>query len=124
MPFSDGVATPDEIKDFCNQVREAGGADILDELLPGVRMLSHSCLIAKNLNFDCEVDGSTRHGWHMSMQDYSLAEKIADALDLELVTETLEEKAIIKLPKAIGLAAHEFDNNDSRFSEFVVALGE
>lgn len=50
------VATEDELLAFANAIREAGGADPLDALLPSVPSNTKKCLIANALNFGCEVE--------------------------------------------------------------------
>lgn len=52
----DEVADNEELLNFANQVREAGGAGILDALIPSYPQESEACLIAKALNFDCSIN--------------------------------------------------------------------
>ena len=51
------VATQEELLEFCNKFRQAGGGDPITALLPGVQMDAEACLIASNMNFNCFVDG-------------------------------------------------------------------
>jgi hypothetical protein len=51
------VATEDELLEFCNSVREAGGADPIGALFPSDPDEPESCLIARALNFSCAVNG-------------------------------------------------------------------
>ena len=48
-------ASFDELLAFANQVRELGGGESLNALMPAVPMDMKQCLIAKNLNFRCQV---------------------------------------------------------------------
>lgn len=94
------AASIDEVLDFCNKVREAGGGKPLNALLPGVPTDSQSCLIAKNLNFECEVGGldgepitdadaqkveDSEDLWCMSLEDKEVRDRIAIALNLETI---------------------------------------
>lgn len=124
-------ATLDELLEFCNKVREAGGGDVLNELLPGVPYLDNACLIARNLNFSCRVSGGFMRNiswraqyddhemkWFMFVSDSEVRRKIADALDLP-IDETLSRMPGILLPKEIGRAAAAFDSyHDISTSEF------
>lgn len=128
MPFDDGAATPEEIREFCNRVRVAGGADVLDALLPSIPDDPESCLIARNLNFHCEVNGDNNNyasasgtKWHMTiMENRPLAERIANELDLPV--EHYSGDSDISLPRSIGLAAEKFDARDERYDEFVQTI--
>lgn len=51
------IATETELIEFCNKVREAGGADPISALFPSTPDEPESCLIARALNFSCEVNG-------------------------------------------------------------------
>jgi hypothetical protein len=81
-------ATLQETLDFANKVREAGGADALDALMPSSPQEPGACLIAK----------------------------IADALSLKVkvVHDDLfyaqRNRAKILLPVEIGQVAQDFDN--------------
>lgn len=59
IKFSDDiirpVATADELMAFCNKVREAGGANVIDAFFPAYPEDAGACLIAQSLNFDCVV---------------------------------------------------------------------
>lgn len=77
-------ASLEELLTFANKVRAAGGGNPLDALMPAVPQNTHTCLIAKNLNFNCEVradvemDNECR--WVMSVPDRELAHRIATAI--------------------------------------------
>lgn len=85
-------ASLEELKDFCNKVREAGGAELLDELLPALPTDATACLIAKALNFDSTVGGATsdhkdpsgRPLWAMTPPTEEIAKRISEALGLPL----------------------------------------
>jgi len=53
--FETDVATAEELLTFANVIRKAGGADVLDALLPSVPSSANQCLIANALNFGCSV---------------------------------------------------------------------
>lgn len=140
------AASNDEILEFCNKVREAGGGKPLDALLPGIPEDSQSCLIANNLNFECTVGGPAGEavtpedqrilnraaayaGWFMSVSDKEVRDKIAESLGLEKVDthEPYEEGDdmwySVLLPKKIGNVAANFDQaNEEFFSEYEAAL--
>jgi hypothetical protein len=112
LRHSDGpvpVNTPAEILEICNRVREAGGGELLEALMPGHTLSQDSCLIARNLNFSCRVI-NTMNGWVMAVPvcDQDLAERIAGALGSEQFAKTFFGYAIV-LPEALGNAAAAFD---------------
>lgn len=124
-------ASLDELKEFANKVRAAGGGNPLDALMPSVPEDGSQCLIAKNLNFNCAVygldsdteersDGGSH--WHMVVESKDLRDQIADTLGLAKVDheeylgwdaktkeEKYEMKYGIRLPEEIGEVAAEFD---------------
>lgn len=51
------VATEKELLDFANAIRKAGGANVIEALLPSEKGNSEACLIANALNFSCTVGG-------------------------------------------------------------------
>lgn len=115
-------ASLEELKKFANAVREAGGGNPLDALMPSVPADPGKCLIAKNLNFNCIVD--TEHGegpdgeqWGMTIDDPKVSRSIAAKLNLNLIEEYSygsedEEPSIagVFLPQEIGQVADTFDN--------------
>jgi hypothetical protein len=111
-------ATLDELLDFANKVREAGGGNPLTALIPAVPEDSSQCLIAKNLNFNCRVDSMGASNefdktqlWGMYLEDEGTRDAIADALDLstfEQPSDNGEEYGVV-LPKRIGQVANDFD---------------
>lgn len=130
------AASNDEILEFCNKVREAGGGKPLDALLPGVPEDAHSCLIANNLNFQCRVGGLEGRGvtdedqalirrvegeggrWWMTLENEEVRDRIAEALDLEKVdTGYYWENPYysVLLPKKIGNVAWNFDQANQDF---------
>lgn len=140
-------ATKEELLDFVNQIREAGGADILDALLPGVPMQSYSCLIARGLNFKCSVGGDkssyrniphpddpqNSYMWYMSIcGSHSETKRIGDAICNKLnlngvyrefsadVSEyIIVSEYMIELPLHIGNAAYAFDRRHPEFSDLI-----
>lgn len=109
-------ATEEELLEFANKVRKAGGANALDALMPSDVGIPESCLIANALNFDCRVEGvedcqDGSHLWGMfpDVPDglvWELARKLAEETGCRL---TPAEDGII-LPARIGNAADAFDN--------------
>ena len=124
------AASVEEVLDFCNKVRKAGGAKPLNALLPGVPSDPDACLIAQNLNFECMVmgpnTGATREDrrkvkaaggkekiWCMFIRDEKVRDKIAAALDLVAVNfdegDGFEPPFAVILPQKIGNVAENFD---------------
>lgn len=125
-------ATEQELLDFANKIREAGGADVLEALMPSKPGDAEACLIANALNFGCSVrpvrghlptyeDGSSP--WVMEIGgDEDKLRELGEALDLPIVTITrsrfnystyLDEYYdvdVLALPKHIGNAAEAFDS--------------
>lgn len=110
------VATEAELLEFVNRARAAGGANVLEALLPSVPSDPEFCLIANGLNFGCRVD-SVNDDWAMILPRMPLerAQAIADALGCELDTDSVEWE--IRLPEHIGNAAEAFDRGVA-FQEF------
>lgn len=124
--FYSQVATERELLSFCSEVREAGGGNPLEALLPGTPNHPSTCLIARNLNFTCSVrpivDPVTRVSltnhhkesiWGMLIDDADTIAKIAVALDLKITPsfdhDTSRVRLALVLPDAIGNAAAAFD---------------
>lgn len=124
-------ATLDELLDFANKVREAGGGNPIDALMPAVPEDSHQCLIARNLNFNCQVGGEgpadrDDDSWWMTLDSPETRDKIAEALGLESADwdltsweypsdvnqdaiEVHTRKYGVLLPERIAEVAIEFD---------------
>jgi hypothetical protein len=121
------VATEQELLDFVNRARAAGGADILEALLPSKPCEPQQCLIARGLNFSCYVATLSRDRWGMYLprnMSFEQAKRIADGLECELlavngtawaptIAAAIERgddiDLVIKLPIPIGNAADAFD---------------
>jgi hypothetical protein len=104
-------ATLDELKDFANKVRAAGGGNPIDALIPAVPEDQNTCLIAKNLNFNCRVlpEGND---WIMWLEgDEITRDKIAKALRLKAINDNDFGTACygVILPARIGRIAEAFD---------------
>ena len=126
------VATEQELLDFCNRVREAGGANILEELLPSIPGLGRECLIANALNFGCRVwpvrrrpDGLFSE-WQMQLPENitsEQAEAIAEAVGSPVVwpkpDQWGQEPPYVVLPEHIGNAAHAFDERVA-FTDYIL----
>lgn len=129
------VATEEELLEFCNKVREAGGANVLEALLPSEVNMPSACLIANALNFGCSVRGFYKEGdkdnfhpdgdgsylWGMyfprNMTDEAI-EKVAAAVDCR-IDRGWDGERVMVLPKHIGNAAAAFDSGDA-FQEYRV----
>jgi hypothetical protein len=117
-------AGPDEILKFVNKVRDIGQADILDALLPSVPQDSQSCLIARNMNFQCTVspdEGLTRSNLHDEVKDknhYHKGEKvwtvtIPDLLRGEEIVEALDFDEVTTIqPDSDGTIADYWEGTD------------
>lgn len=122
------VATEEELLDFANRVREAGGADILNALLPSVPNDARSCLIARALNFDCIVkpifsSERARHDlpeyqsnhsmcWVMEAEE-DIISKLREALNLPAIRIGPYKNLVLVLPEHIGNAALAFDEEEA-----------
>lgn len=105
-------ATLEEVQEFANAVRAAGGGNPLDALMPAVPQSPSECLIAKNLNFNCSVQPEYKYGnrWTMKVDDSEVASKIAKSLDLEILPAVLGSSVTdIALPERIWRVADMFD---------------
>lgn len=106
-------ASEEEVLEFANSVRKAGGGEALPALLPAKAQDSYSCLIAKALNFHCrieitdEVFVSGDYQWIMRVDSDELARKIANHCHLR--TKRDDDGLTVKLPKRIGNVAAVFD---------------
>lgn len=122
-------ATFEELLEFANEVRRAGGGNPIDALMPAVPADATRCLIAKNLNFNCNVIGADSYSddnlaWAMVVEDSDVRDRIAEALNLPVVRahgdfehygeegqylRTTYVTEGIQLPERIGQVAHDFD---------------
>lgn len=105
------TASLDELKDFANKVREAGGGKPLDALMPAVPSDQYMCLIAKNLNCKCNVTAEGPNGeWIMVLKDKTTRDNIAKALKLKAWDRQCGTAYAVILPERIGRIAEEFDS--------------
>src|SRR5438445_752835 len=104
------MLSPSKLLGRCNEIRRAGGAEELDQLLPGHPSQSNKCLIATNLNFECSINGVSEQatGAIISSRDIRLVEA-AKALNLKTYRESVGEKFIYHLPKELRDSALAFD---------------
>lgn len=109
-------ASENEVLEFANAVRKAGGGNVISALLPAHPGQTDSCLIARALNFSCKIipdedhkfaDGSQR--WLMVVETDELARKIAKKCHLRTKRNDDCRLEII-LPKRIGNVAATFDD--------------
>lgn len=122
------IATEEELLEFANSVRMAGGADIIGALLPSTPRAPGSCLIANALNFSCEVNtsgsvedtfASGAYHWYMFLpanMTTKRAHEIADLVPGVRVRRVhksgerdLPAYLALSLPEHIGNAALAFD---------------
>jgi hypothetical protein len=123
------VATEKELLDFANALRKAGGANVLEALMPSKIGNSERCLIATALNFGCSVDaGGDGYSdgiwkWHMDFPDNMSNERIKEIVSQvpgRLVRSVYdEERYALLLPKHIGNAARAFDEGLA-FTEYAL----
>lgn len=133
-------ASKEELLAYANRIRQAGGADALDALLPAKAGDAKRCLIARALNFGCTVgaltdeeytDGS--YVWYMETPDADTTRRLACAMRARTLWITdLDHKVsdeypsrgpspargdrlVMLLPKRIGNAAHAFDDRHPEF---------
>jgi hypothetical protein len=107
-------ASFEELMEFANKVRNAGGGNPLDALMPAVPQDPNQCLIAKNLNFNCQVNGSDAYpgDWCMWVDDRATRDKIAATLNLPTEDRSARNDTSfgVRLPADIGQVATDFDN--------------
>jgi hypothetical protein len=100
-----------QIIEFANVVRNAGGGEIISDLMPSYPQDPNSCLIANALNFNCRVDGYSGEDWAMRVEEEELARKIATAIDSEYHYEgSYSNEFAIVLPYEIAMVAKAFDS--------------
>jgi hypothetical protein len=103
-------ASINEIIHFANTVREAGGGDIIDELLISYPEDSSSCLLANALNFNCCVQRNN-YIWQMEVDSEELAENIANAIETSYSSSNgIDKEFCVELPYEIGMVAQAFDS--------------
>lgn len=91
------IANRSELLEFCKRIRNVGGGDPLGALLPGQTHEPSSCLIANNLNFDCQV---------------------ANIVDYTGLPEVPEELRLVKKNKTIDLGI----NGTFRIQQWVMTV--
>ena len=122
MTFTSPRATFEETLAFANAVREAGGGNPLDALMPAIPQDASQCLIAKNLNFNCEVSSGWAPGWsgnrwYMATEP-DIAKRIGEALGLVVSEE--HGQARVMLPDEIGQVANDFDDVMDFLAEWTI----
>lgn len=118
-------ATVGEVLEFVNAMRQAGGAETIDQLPTGVPRDPRRCLLARALNFECEVRGLSRYAdgtscWHMLLTDKTNAEieALAEAMGLETFEDYIGAAKSIILPREIGNVARAFDKGEGWTEEY------
>lgn len=136
-----------EVLDICNKVREAGGANPLEGLMPARPNVPDSCLIAKALNFECRVGYLTGEEeydeagqllyedintecegenlrLYMYVEDLDTRDKIEKIFNLGLI-ETMNGVAV-SIPPDLAEVAHAFDHGgydlDGEYHEWIDEL--
>lgn len=107
------VATEEELLEFANMVRKAGGADPIPALLPANPYEGDSCLIALAVNFDSEVNG-LGDVWYIATSDRTINTRIEAAIGLGF---TDKNGYCVRLPEHIKNAAIAFDKG-AAFTEY------
>lgn len=113
-------ATEEETLKFVNDFREAGGANLLEGLMPSIVSNPEFCLLAKGLNFGGTVAPEASYDsnsgeyalWGITIYDADLAQEIADTLGLQANINSLMDYGVIFLPRLIGNVAAAFDYAD------------
>lgn len=136
LKFTKPRATLEETLEFANHVREAGGGNPLDALMPAVPEDSTQCLVAKNLNFNCSVTTvefrGQRTAWVMVLEDKEIRDNIADSLHLAKINYDEETSPYdgggfydggeffyaVVLPREIGEVAEGFDSTMEILREY------
>jgi hypothetical protein len=135
-------ATEEELLEFANAVRKAGGADPLNALLPSFRKDRRDCLIATALNFGCSVDAEVLYGmenptwpsgackWHMRLHgpfdlQREKVEQIAASTDAEVFVVDYDnddesKQYYLILPEHIGNAAYAFDQREGWTANYAI----
>lgn len=135
------VATEQELLDFANAIRKAGGANVIEALLPSKTSDPKSCLIANALNFNCYVDSlsladtklfasgqsrlfaSGQSRWFMYLSENMSIERARDiakavpGIRLRHIDDGFGTSLAFSLPEHIGNAAAAFDSGDA-FQEY------
>lgn len=125
------VATEQELLDFANAIRKAGGANVIEALLPSKTSDPKSCLIANALNFSCYVDAgpdtklfaSGQYRWFMYLPENMSIERARDiakavpGIRLRHIDDGFGTSLAFSLPEHIGNAAAAFDSGDA-FQEY------
>lgn len=122
--------TEEELLEFANKLREAGGADVIEAFMPSIPEDETACLLATALNFRCSVGPPApySHGqrWVMRLPartSRKKAERMAAAVDCEVVeareayytgswpdrVRRTRPRYHIVLPRLIANAARAFD---------------
>lgn len=81
-PHTMECLTEEELLEFANKIREAGGAELIEALLPSRPNDPSSCLIANALNFTSRVTGGEHYGKQgFQIPEYPLQRGGEDAFD-------------------------------------------
>lgn len=133
----------EELREFCNTVRKAGAANPLDAILEAVPEEAEECLIARNLNFSCEVNGADlssseledakailgedfgdENPWAMRVESKELAENIANAIGSAYFGNDDDGFYQIILPEKIGNFAFNFDTTYQNLPYALLGIDE
>lgn len=124
------TASLETVLEFCNDVRDAGGANPLDALLPAVPQDSKKCLIARNLNFSCSVmpeprviSSVTEYDWYMECYPSVVTKVLTELSDKWDVRPFKARIDRFYIPPEIAKVAMEFDewSLDSLWQDYASA---
>lgn len=112
------VATEEELLRFANVVRQAGGANPIEALLPSRPEKPSECLIANALNFSCSVNRGAL-GYHDDSYEFVWYMEFPYNMDEDRIREIAKgahcrvrrpgSQLVMQLPRHIGNAAWAFD---------------
>lgn len=144
IKFIEERASVQEVIEFANTVREAGGGNIISELMPSDPNEPDSCLIANALNFNCSIrpdedvvevedlwsyENEYEEGgadllyhseWCMFVENEELAQKISNAIGTKYVVAPVIESYGVVLPDEIAYVAIAFDSMiDVELNKFI-----
>lgn len=146
--YADERASLDEVLEFANTMRRAGGANVLEALLPSEPGNSQECLIANALNFGCKIKPEVLSpnvdqidSWVVEIPDSpELLERVSEATGMGIVDVPIVESiyhedggdfsheilggySALHLPTKLAMVASDFDDardyNDYELLDFV-----
>lgn len=114
------VATEQELLDFANAIRKAGGANALEALLPSTPGDPKACLIANALNFSCEVGGLSMNkdgeGFPGSQHGDTWFMTFPENMDVDRIRAIAKVVPGVRFAWGWDIGSPEFDRNTGRHS--------